>query len=53
VFEGLVWSGFLAPKEATVNHNWLRPQPPFQITRLNHIGLVVMYQLVSTGLEDG
>jgi hypothetical protein len=57
VFKGLVRSGFLAPKGATVNCNWLRPHPSVQTTGLNHkgpvqIGPVVVHQPVSTGLKE-
>ncbi|KIJ96728.1 hypothetical protein K443DRAFT_106777, partial [Laccaria amethystina LaAM-08-1] len=37
---GLVQSGFLCPKHATVDHNWSRTDPDIGGTGPDHLGLV-------------
>ena len=41
VFTGLVQSGFLPPKQATMDCNWFRTNPDIGATELDHLGLAV------------
>ena len=40
VFASLVQSGFLPPKQATMNCNWSRTDPDIVGIELDHLGLV-------------